>query len=66
MSAMLQLRKALRSVIIDECIELLDLPFSCSTTMTSIAPLKVAGFMELYVLATEPAIPRTYCMSYAM
>lgn len=30
--------------------------------MTSIAPLRVAGFIEFHVLETEPDIDRTYCM----
>lgn len=40
----------------------LTLPSSCSTTITSIAPLKVAGLMEFHVLDTDPPILRTYCI----
>lgn len=39
------------------------IPSSCSTTITSIAPLSVAGLMEFHVLDTEPPMLRTYCMS---
>lgn len=42
-----------------------DLPSSCSITMTSIAPLNVAGLMEFHVFDTEPLILRTYCISQA-
>jgi hypothetical protein len=38
-------------------------PSSCSTTMTSIAPLSVAGLMLLYACFTEPKVERTYCIS---
>jgi hypothetical protein len=38
-------------------------PSSCSTTMTSIAPLRVAGLIEFHVLDTEPDKDRTYCMA---
>ena len=38
-------------------------PSSCSTTMTSIAPLRVAGLIEFHVLETEPDKERTYCMA---
>lgn len=31
-------------------------------TITSIAPLKVAGLIEFQVLDTEPLILRTYCI----
>lgn len=40
-----------------------SVPSSCSTTMTSIAPLSVAGLMEFHVLDTEPPILLTYCIS---
>ena len=39
-------------------------PSSCSTTMTSIAPLRVAGFMEFHVFVTELLTLRTYCMVF--
>lgn len=38
-------------------------PSSCSITMTSIAPLSVAGLMEFHVFDTDPLILRTYCIS---
>lgn len=38
-------------------------PSSCSTTMTSIAPLRVAGLIEFQVFETEPEMERTYCIS---
>jgi hypothetical protein len=41
-----------------------DLPSSCSITITSIAPLKVAGFMEFQVLETEPLMLLTYCIPH--
>ena len=37
-------------------------PSGCCTTITSIAPLKVAGFIEFHVLETAPDIERTYCI----
>lgn len=37
-------------------------PSSCSITITSMAPLNVAGLIEFHVLETEPLILRTYCM----
>lgn len=37
-------------------------PSSCSMTITSIAPLNVAGLIEFHVLETEPPILRTYCI----
>jgi hypothetical protein len=39
-----------------------DEPSSCSTTMTSMAPLRVAGLIEFHVLDTEPEMDRTYCI----
>lgn len=41
----------------------MTLPSTCSTTITSIAPLNVAGLMEFHVFETDPPILRTYCMS---
>lgn len=38
-------------------------PSSCSTTITSIAPERVAGFIEFQVLETEPEMERTYCIA---
>ena len=38
-------------------------PSSCSTTMTSMAPLKVAGLMEFHVLVTELLTLLTYCIT---
>ena len=38
------------------------LPSGCSTTITSIAPLSVAGLMEFQVLETAPDMERTYCI----
>ena len=38
-------------------------PSSCSTTMTSIAPLSVAGLIEFQVFDTEPPRLLTYCIS---
>lgn len=37
-------------------------PSSSSTTMTSIAPLKVAGLIEFQVFETDPLILLTYCI----
>lgn len=39
-----------------------NLPSLPSTTTTSIAPLRVAGFIEFHVFDTEPEIERTYCI----
>jgi hypothetical protein len=44
--------------------EIDDSPSSCSMTITSIAPLKVAGFMEFQVLETEPLMLLTYCIPH--
>ena len=38
-------------------------PSFCSTTITSMAPLSVAGLIEFHVLDTDPPRLRTYCMS---
>lgn len=37
-------------------------PSSCSTTMTSMAPLRVAGLMEFHAVETESLRFRTYCI----
>lgn len=37
-------------------------PSSCSTTITSMAPLSVAGLIEFHVLDTGPLKLRTYCI----
>jgi len=37
-------------------------PSSCSTTMTSIAPLRVAGLIEFHAVETESLRFLTYCM----
>lgn len=37
-------------------------PSSCSTTITSMAPLRVAGLMEFHVFETDPLILLTYCI----
>jgi len=39
-----------------------NVPSSCSTTITSMAPLRVAGLMEFHVFETEPLILLTYCI----
>ena len=38
-------------------------PSSCSTTITSMAPLSVDGLMEFHVLETDPLMLLTYCMA---
>jgi hypothetical protein len=43
--------------------QLFDLPSSCSTTMTSIAPLNVAGLIEFQLLETPLVMDRTYCIA---
>ena len=40
----------------------MSLPSSCSSTITSIAPLSVAGLIEFHVLDTDPLMLRTYCI----
>ena len=42
----------------------LCVPSSCSITITSIAPLSVAGLIEFHVLDTDPPILLTYCISF--
>jgi hypothetical protein len=41
-------------------------PSSCSTTITSMAPLRVAGFIEFHVFETDPLMLLTYCMAVGM
>lgn len=58
--------RTLESFSIGETSQIADsmsVPSSCSTTTTSIAPLKVAGFIEFHVLETEPPKLRTYCIA---
>lgn len=43
-------------------IGVINLPSSSSTTITSIAPLNVAGLMEFQVFETDPLMLLTYCI----
>lgn len=43
-----------------------NIPSSCSTTTTSIAPLSVAGLIEFQVFETDPLKLRTYCMAQCL
>jgi hypothetical protein len=60
-------RKAAYSQVRDSLHDLINRlagnrPSSCSITITSMAPLRVAGLIEFQVLETGPLRLRTYCI----